>query len=376
MNIVLVAELFPPHIGGVEVLFEHMARHLAQRGHSVTVVTQKLPGTRSFEKKDGYHIYRVWVPPFLGRYFFSFCSLYRLLRCSYGADIYHATLYTAAFPAWIAAKISRKPIVITAHEVYGSRWQQFFSGNRCISYIHRFFEWLLIHLPCNQWVCVSESTARDLSRFVKKSRIRVVYNGIDYDFFARNRHQGEMGRIKQSLDSSFQYVFFYGRPGISKGVDLLVKSLAKVFAHRKNVRAILLLSHQPAEGYAHIIDLIHSLNLSDKITLWDPVPYSELPAHILAADIVVIPSLAEGFGFTTAESSALELPLVVSNAGSLPEVASGKVCFVQPNSVSSLTHGILNALDNKFSNIPKKRFTWDACISSLESLYSELTERS
>ena len=53
----------------------------------------------------------------------------------------------------------------------------------------------------------------------------------------------------------------------------------------------------------------------------------ELRALLRAVDCVVVPSLAEGFGFSTIEAAAMGKPVIASDAGSLPEVVSGKHLF-------------------------------------------------
>jgi alpha-1,3-rhamnosyl/mannosyltransferase len=53
------------------------------------------------------------------------------------------------------------------------------------------------------------------------------------------------------------------------------------------------------------------------------IPQVELPPYMAAADLLLVPSRYEGFGLPVLEAMAVGTPVVVSDRGSLPEVAGG-----------------------------------------------------
>ena len=59
MKILFVAENYPPHYGGVEVVFEAICEGLAARGHEVTMVTHHVKGTPYRENRNGVNVVRV-----------------------------------------------------------------------------------------------------------------------------------------------------------------------------------------------------------------------------------------------------------------------------------------------------------------------------
>lgn len=73
MRIVHVNPFFFPYMGGIERRIQHLGAGLAKRGHDVTVVTARLPGTSRDEEMEGVHVLRVparvllkaWNPPVL-----------------------------------------------------------------------------------------------------------------------------------------------------------------------------------------------------------------------------------------------------------------------------------------------------------------------
>src|SRR4029079_13231138 len=95
LRILFILEYFPPHVGGVETLFENLTAALARDGHRVTVITLHLPGTRVRERRNGVEILRVRTPQRARRYLFTLMSLPVVIRHAVRADILHTTTYNA-----------------------------------------------------------------------------------------------------------------------------------------------------------------------------------------------------------------------------------------------------------------------------------------
>jgi len=70
----------------------------------------------------------------------------------------------------------------------------------------------------------------------------------------------------------------------------------------------------------------------------------DLPAVYAGADLLVFPSLYEGFGYPPLEAMACGTPVVVSNVSSLPEVVGEAGLLVPPGDESALAGAILEVL--------------------------------
>ncbi|MDR0606958.1 MAG: glycosyltransferase, partial [Candidatus Peribacteria bacterium] len=117
MNILFMLDLFKPHVGGVEVLFDNVVNGLLAQGHQVKVLTTKFkPELSSYEKvSEHYEIHRVGHH----RYDFMFFCLSKGIKLAKWADVIHTTTYNAAIPASIIGKIAKKKVVLTVHEIFG-----------------------------------------------------------------------------------------------------------------------------------------------------------------------------------------------------------------------------------------------------------------
>jgi len=120
MRILFVLENYYPNVGGVETLFKNLIEQLAEKGHQVKLITTQLNPEDPLEEKIGnIHIYRY---PFRNRYIFTFFGVFPIYKLAKDCDLIHTTSYNAGVPAWLGAKLRRKKVVITFHEVWGKLW--------------------------------------------------------------------------------------------------------------------------------------------------------------------------------------------------------------------------------------------------------------
>ncbi|MFC1865771.1 glycosyltransferase family 4 protein [Chloroflexota bacterium] len=372
MNILFVLEYYQPYIGGAEIVFKNVCEGLAQRDHRVTVVTSRIINTKSDEVINGVTVHRVALPRAGTRYWFTLFSIPQVLKYARSADIVHTTTYNGAFPAWLASKLLGKKCVITVHEILGQKWRDFPSVNRFTAWLHQFLERKIISLSFEKYVAVSKYAKKSIINLgIDNEKIKVIYNGVDLELFNPKKEQKDKIRQKLNLKNDFVYMYF-GRPGISKGVRYLIEAVPLISGRIPNAKLLIILAHEPKMGYAKIKNMISELKIEDRIVLMDPVPRVQLPDFISTSDCVVVPSLTEGFGFTAVEACTMGIPVVASNAGSLPEVIFGKSVLVEPGSPEALAEGVELVYKGEMETTSKKIFYWEDCIEQYLTVYQEV----
>lgn len=359
MKILFVQEYYYPYIGGIENLFKFLAEKLIERGHEVYVVTskydKKLPNTEVINEVN---ILRVNTR---NRMLFALMAILPAYKIARRCDLIQTTTYTGVMPAIIAGKLAAKKVIVTYHEYWGKLWFKlpFLS---IISRIMNFsLEYIIAKLPYDKIVTVSDFTKHSLEmNKIKASKIVRIYNGLDYSIFED---------YQPKAPENFTFTYF-GRLGVSKGLDILIEAAGQFLRKYKNARFKLIIPTIPSSMYKRIIEMTEQHQLGYQLQILSNLTKKQLFKEICSSTCTVVPSYSEGFCFTAAESIALGIPVISSDKGALKEVVSGKFIKLKNLNVNDLFQALISAKDDKWEKAPIKRFELVDQIQSYEELYS------
>lgn len=380
MKILFVCENYYPHYGGAEVLFKNLAEGFSKKGHQVSVLTHRLKNTPKKENINQVEVQRVSSAG--SRYVFTFFSLFQAIKMAEKHDLIQTTTFNGAFPAWLAGKLTGKPVVLTVHEVWAGRWRDITGFSWIKSTVHELLERMIYLLPFDNYVCVSQATKKDLLKIgIPEQKIDVVYNGIDYSFWDPEKvKKAEITNMQNRLNLQDKFVFFcWGRPGASKGFEYAIKAFPHLLERKKDAVLLLMLSSASSykKKYQELASLAKKINCRtncENIKIIPSLNREELCILLAAVDCAVIPSVAEGFGFNAAEAAAMEKVIIASDAGSLPEVVSGKHLVFSSKNVDDLAEKMLKAANGEHVKKATKKFEWNPCIEGYLTQYNQLLE--
>jgi glycosyltransferase involved in cell wall biosynthesis len=167
----------------------------------------------------------------------------------------------------------------------------------------------------------------------KSCHVDFVYNGINLERFGSKESLASVNKFqdKYGINKNEVVILFTGRVQESKGVKLLIESFIEL-SNNYNLKLIIVGS-SGFEGSrkSHFIKELELLSLlvPTKIVFAGYIPYSEIHHIYNLADFAVFPSLAtEAFSLTTIEALASGLPVIVTDAGGMPEVIDNDCGFV------------------------------------------------
>ena len=217
----------------------------------------------------------------------------------------------------------------------------------------------------------SESSKRDVVREFKvdPERIDTILLGVD-DRFVPPTEPRVPGRILAMASADAPL----------KGISVLLEAFAKLVVERD---LELVLVTKPKEGGV-TEKLIDKLGIADRVSFANGLTDDELVALMGSAELACVPSLYEGFSLPTAELMACATPLVVSRAGSIPEVTGpdGECAdFVEPGDVGELVAAIAALLDDPERRARMgaagraralERFSWRAVAQKTAAAYERV----
>lgn len=361
MKILFVVEHFHPYVGGAEELFLNLTTSLVERGHDICVVTTlhdtALPAEEYYK---GVRIVRVKC---YNRYLFTLMSLPSILRNGKTADLIHTTSYTSALPAFAGGLLLRKKVLITFHEIWGRLWFRLpFTPSWKLTAFY-LFEKFIVKLPFHKYIAVSDFTGNALKENgVPENKIVKIYNGLNYQLFAQHKHH---------LPEKFTFCYF-GRLGLSKGIDLLLEAAKKFLSLHPDSRFKLIIPTYPKKLFNRIKELIKHYELDNNLILLHNLPKEQLLREVSESSCVVIPSHSEGFCFVAVEAVAMGVPIISSGKGSLPEVVGGNTIQLDELTSDSIYRSLVKAKRNEWNFVPPTTFNLQNSMDAYATLYNDM----
>jgi glycosyltransferase involved in cell wall biosynthesis len=109
-------------------------------------------------------------------------------------------------------------------------------------------------------------------------------------------------------------------------------------------------------------------------------PTRTCPPFYNGAALLVMPSFYEGFGLPALEAQACGTPVVISDRGSLPEVAGAAAVTVNPDDPEDIAAGIARVLGDSSLQAALRaagpahaaRFTWEQAARGTLSVYRQI----
>jgi glycosyltransferase involved in cell wall biosynthesis len=226
----------------------------------------------------------------------------------------------------------------------------------------------------------SEFTKRDIlqSFRVMEDKIVAIPLGVSEEFHREiPRRQVEAFKAKFKLEQP--YILFVGNTKPHKGLPVLLNSF------KETVRTVpeleLVIVGGSLEGDAEMQGMIQSPALSTKVRTLGRLSDEELILVYKGAEMFVLPSLYEGFGLPALEAMACGIPVIVSDAGSLPEVVGNAAIICKSGNNGMFAEAMINLFRDsalKASMVEKgksrsKLFSWRETARKTLEVYDKIS---
>ncbi|MBI4621318.1 MAG: glycosyltransferase family 4 protein [Desulfobacterales bacterium] len=234
------------------------------------------------------------------------------------------------------------------------------------------------------YLAVSEQTKRDFMNYLNlpEDRIRVSPHGVD-----PHMHRVEdRGVVRSVLQERFQlikpYLLYVGAISHNKNILRLVEAFALISTEFPDLTLVLAGPFENA--YDEAVRYVKEKGLEDSVRFLGPVsPEGDDINHLYnGAEVLIHPSLYEGWVAPPVEAMACGIPVVASNASSIPETCGGAALLVDPLNIESIAQGIREVLDDRpirksliesgFRRV--KECQWSDSAARLEGIFRELIQ--
>jgi alpha-1,3-rhamnosyl/mannosyltransferase len=233
-------------------------------------------------------------------------------------------------------------------------------------------------------ITISEYSKSELCKWtgVAADRISVIPLGVDTRWF-RDVTVEEFALVRAKFALPAQYFVSVGTLQPRKNISAVIAAhRALPDAQRKQTPLVIV----GRAGWKCESDIarIEQGRRTGTILWLQHVSDRELLPIVKAAEALVFPSLAEGFGLPVLEAFAAGIPVVTSNSSSLPEVCGEAAIMVAPSDIEAIAESMIRILHetNLALNLKKRglvrasAYSWEKTLKHTLLVYQKVIDYS
>lgn len=341
MKILQVTPYFLPHTGGIERYVYNLSKYLISEGHNVDVLTSLLPlELPTDDIIDDIRVYRypsLFEPvgnPIITRLqkLPDFLSTYDVIHM-------HALYpYSSLRISFSIDKTLKQKIILTHHG-------RFFYSNPIKNLFPKIYEKLCgkyILNKVDKVVVLSKSDKKQImSLGANAQNISIIPNGIDTSIFSPPSIDAiELFKESHHLLNK-KIVLYLAVVSKRKGIIDLIYAFSQLTL--KDVQLVVVGDGAALET---VIDLVHELNLDERVLFTGKLPFLELLVAYAIADVYVLPSYHEGMPTTIIEALVMGVPVIATRIPGVEDNFSEYATLVEPGNPAELARAIEHVLNN------------------------------
>lgn len=354
MKLLFLTEFFPQDeqkvfTGGVEARTYYLANQ-AKKDFSVKVISsafQQIPATPL---------------SVFSRALYLFVALIKALNSDF--DLIEASNVVTYLPAYLAARIKKKPVIIWIPDVLGKFWFEFGWFVGLFGFV---MEFICLKLTWDGVIALSESTKTKLiAAKIKTNHLTVVHGGIEPNEFKQTVHLPKFAKTT---------ICCVARLVKTKRINVLIKAIA-LLNSLPHLR-LLIIGKGPQKKF--LTKTISQYKLTEKAKIIDYLPRQELIDTLYRSKVFCLPSVVEGFGLATIEAMACGLPAILAGIPVNQEITNfGQgTLFFKADNESDLSQKISQLFTNPKLYRQKqlealklaKIYTWEKAYQQTKKFY-------
>ncbi|WP_224333815.1 glycosyltransferase family 4 protein [Haloprofundus halobius] len=350
MRILRVAQTVYPEVKGGGAYHVHaMSRDQAAMGHDVTVLTLSRGVDEPHrERRDGYDIVRYPVTTSALGNDISL-GVASFLRDAHSFDVIHAHshLYFSTNLAALKRRLGDIPLAITNHGLYSQNAPKWLFD----LYLRSVGRWTFNQ--ADVVFCYTETDKQRVGDLGVSSHIEVVPNGIDTNRFTPD------GPKSNLIDADGPVVLFVGRLVEGKRPSDVIQAVATVQEEYPDVELYLC-----GEGSLsdELEELIENLDVDEAVRFLGHVPYDEMPKVYRSADVLVLPSRAEGLPRTVLEAQSSGISVVTSDLEQISDALGPNGQTFEGGNVMDLSNVLARVVGQNQSDQTAEVQSWESTV--------------
>lgn len=235
------------------------------------------------------------------------------------------------------------PSVPVIHDLNYEHYPKDLPGTESWYYRH-FFP--LFAAKAQKILTVSEFSKQDISKqyHIDSSKIEVVYNGADSLY--KPLEEMEKKEIRNKYARGEDYFLYVSALHPRKNVKRLLEAFDKMKEVANSPIKLLLVGPHYFKN-SDMEKVYRDMKFKNDVIFTGRLNVEELSKVMGAAFALVYVSYFEGFGIPLVEAMQCDIPIIASNATSIPEITKDAALIINPFSIESISSGMLELLKNE-----------------------------
>jgi glycosyltransferase involved in cell wall biosynthesis len=270
------------------------------------------------------------------------------------------------------------PEVLTLFDLQWLIYPELFSRFQ-LMYIKKFLPWSA-H-KAKAIITLSQHSKKDILKIlpgVSEDKIKVIAPGIT-SIFKKIEAPNNVKEVKSKYHIRDKFILTVCQTHKRKNLGRLIEAFYQLKVN-KHIPHQLIIAGGKGDAHDELISFINQKNIPDVI-ITGYISDIEVCLLYNSAEVMVYPSLFEGYGFPVIEAMACGTPVITSNVSSLPEAAGDAAMLINPYQVDEIVQAmdmVINNQELRNQLIQKgfkhaQRFSWEntaqETIKVLEKVY-------
>lgn len=205
-------------------------------------------------------------------------------------------------------------------------------------------------------------------------KIKVIYHGIDENYFSSNFNEDFEKQVIKKFNLNKKYILYVSALWEYKNHPVLIYAFEKLMKE-DNLNLDLVLVGKGAITNRKYLDYLYELpeklNIKNNVIFTGDVDKEYLKYIYKNAEVFVMPSMCESFGFPVVEAMASGIPVISSDAFALKEVVGDAGLLIDASDYKNIYKALKKVIfDSKLRNEliyrgkqRVKSFSWGKCAS-------------
>lgn len=307
-------------------------------------------------------------------------------QIKFPAIINHHSLDLIHFPHFNVPILTSVPFIVTVHDLL---WHKVKGADQSTLpswlYSLKYFGYKFVvnqALTRSRAIIVPSEWVREQILKEKNEvddKIYAIYEGVDQKLTKSAATLENKTRTRLGINDP--YIVFTGSAYPHKNVRRLIEA-TKIASTNLNQPIKLVLISSRSVFLDQLIQYVKINQYEKYVVFAGFLQDAQLAAMYSQAKALVHPSLSEGFGLTGLEAMSLGVPVIASNAGSLPEVYGQASIYFDPTKVLDIADKIVQVLSDPSlqKKLMKKgyaqaaKFSWNDTAKQTLELYQQVSK--